>query len=451
VLVVALKPGHDGSIAVLRDRRLWLSLESEKDSFPRYAFLTPTTILDLAERLDQLPDVVALGGWHKPARLGCASIGAGYFGSRRVIERSARFFGKQVAFFTSSHERSHIMMAIGMAPKTDAALETVLVWEGATGSFFVVDEHADVVETIPVLTEPGGRFGALYALADPTFPDHNGLPRLEDSGKLMALAAFGDPADANADIRGTVDYILRLGSVHPVPKHELQYSSVYNSGVQSAPATIAVALLSRRSFDAFAQTAEQRLPRGTPLRISGGCGLNCEWNARWRRSGYFTSVFVPPCPNDAGSAIGTAIDALTAQTGDPRIKWSVYSGLEFDRDLEPDPRSWSRRTLDHRALAAGLAAGRIVAWVQGRWEIGPRALGNRSILAEPFSVGTRRRLNEIKQRESYRPIAPCCRLEEAGTLFHEGFDDPYMLYFRKVRSTALQAVTMSMGQLESRR
>jgi hydroxymethyl cephem carbamoyltransferase len=181
VLVVALKPGHDGSIAVLRDRRLWLSLESEKDSFPRHALLTPTTILDLAERLDQLPDVVALGGWHKPARLGCASIGAGYFGSRRVIERSARFFGKQVAFFTSSHERSHIMMAIGMAPKTDAALETVLVWEGATGSFFVVDEHADVVETIPVLTEPGGRFGALYALADPTFPDHNGLPRLEDS------------------------------------------------------------------------------------------------------------------------------------------------------------------------------------------------------------------------------------------------------------------------------
>jgi hydroxymethyl cephem carbamoyltransferase len=88
-----------------------------------------------------------------------------------------------------------------------------------------------------------------------------------------------------------------------------------------------------------------------------------------------------------------------------------------------------------------LAAGRIVAWVQGRWEIGPRALGNRSILAEPYTVATRHRLNGIKQRESYRPIAPCCRIEDVAAVFDEGFDDPHMLFFQKVRSKALQAVT----------
>ena len=83
----------------------------------------------------------------------------------------------------------------------------------------------------------------------------------------------------------------------------------------------------------------------------------------------------------------------------------------------------------------------MVAWVQGRWEIGPRALGNRSLLAEASNASTRDRLNDIKQREAYRPIAPCCRLEDAGVVFNEDFEDPYMLYFRTVRPGAVPAVT----------
>jgi hydroxymethyl cephem carbamoyltransferase len=83
----------------------------------------------------------------------------------------------------------------------------------------------------------------------------------------------------------------------------------------------------------------------------------------------------------------------------------------------------------------------VFAWVQGRWEIGPRALGNRSILAEPFQAATRERLNEIKRREGYRPIAPCCRVEDLELVFNEPFEDPYMLYFRTVRSDRFGAVT----------
>jgi hydroxymethyl cephem carbamoyltransferase len=161
----------------------------------------------------------------------------------------------------------------------------------------------------------------------------------------------------------------------------------------------------------------------------------------WRESGQFSSVFVPPCPNDSGSAIGTAIDALTAETGDPHIEWNVYSGLEFDWDHEPEPSSWMRRDLNLNGLVDALTAGEVVAWVQGRWEIGPRALGNRSLLAEPFNPSTRDRLNEIKQREGYRPVAPCCRLEDASKIFDSGFADPHMLYFRRVRAEGLGAIT----------
>jgi hydroxymethyl cephem carbamoyltransferase len=152
-------------------------------------------------------------------------------------------------------------------------------------------------------------------------------------------------------------------------------------------------------------------------------------------------VFVPPCPNDSGSAIGTAIDACAALTGEPYIDWSVYSGLEFDHDAQPDPARWERLALDERAVAEALEAGRVFAWVQGRWEIGPRALGNRSLLAEPFDPRMKDRLNEIKQREGYRPIAPCCRLEDVAKAFVDDFEDPYMLYFNRVRTDELGAVT----------
>jgi hydroxymethyl cephem carbamoyltransferase len=161
----------------------------------------------------------------------------------------------------------------------------------------------------------------------------------------------------------------------------------------------------------------------------------------WRRSGQFSSVFVPPCPNDSGSALGTAIDALQSMTGSPYIEWDVYSGLEFKHDTEPDPALWLRRPAEPHAVARALGNGHIIGWVQGRWEIGPRALGARSILAEPFHERTRDRLNAIKKREDYRPIAPCCQIEDAAAAFHESFADPYMLYFRTVRSSELRAVT----------
>lgn len=439
MLTIAFKPGHDGSIAVVEDNRLIMCLESEKDAFPRYTQLTPTTLLDVAERLNRIPDLVALGGWAKPRNGG--PIGAGYSGAGAVQQGRMRFFGKEVAYFSSSHERSHLMMALGMAPPGDHDLSAVLVWEGVTGSFYLVDRGWQVVRTVPVLDSPGDRYSFLFSLADPTFPDRNSSSRLDGSGKLMALAAFGAPGDADADVTAAVERLLRVPVLNPAPKADFRDTVLYNAGVESQLTKTAAALLSRRLFDRFAAVALRELPAGTPLLVSGGCGLNCDWNARWRELGHFRSVFVPPCPNDSGSAIGTAVDALAHHGHARPLEWSVYSGLEFVHDSEPDPRQWQQQQRADRAVAAVLARGEVVAWVQGRWEIGPRALGNRSLLAEPYSAATRDRLNEIKQREGYRPIAPCCREEDLAAAFVEDFTDPYMLYFRRVRSPRLGAVT----------
>jgi hydroxymethyl cephem carbamoyltransferase len=437
MLIMAMKPGHDGSVALLENNRLVLSLEAEKDSVERYSGLLPATMLAAAEHIGELPDVVALGGWYRMEW----NYGVGYHGFDAPVTRSMSYYGKQVEFFSSSHERSHIMSAIGMAPRGDHDAQIVLVWEGSSGGFHLLDSEFQAVKTVPVLRQPGARYAFLYALAEPKFPDSRGIPGPDHSGKLMALAAYGDPRDATAEIRATVDRILAERTLYPAPKGDYRDTPLYNVGVESAECKTAAALLSQRIFETFAEVAQRDLPAGLPLRISGGCGLNCDWNAAWRNLGHFSSVFVPPCANDSGSAIGTAIDALHAHTGDPHIEWSVYAGLEFEWDAKPASERWTERKVDLMKLAEVLADGEVIAWVQGRWEIGPRALGNRSLLAEPFSAATKDRLNHIKQRESYRPIAPVCRVEDLAAAFVESFEDPYMLYFRNVRNPELAAVT----------
>jgi predicted NodU family carbamoyl transferase len=193
-------------------------------------------------------------------------------------------------------------------------------------------------------------------------------------------------------------------------------------------------------FNRFFDFAVAHCKHRRPLLIAGGCGLNCEWNTRWRNSGLFTKVFVPPCPNDAGSAIGTAVDAQLMLTGNAKIRWSVYAGQHFENDVESDDQFVSQ-DIDYSLLAAGLLAGRVLAFVEGRCEIGPRALGHRSIIASPFDSELRDRLNRIKERESFRPVAPICLEEDVQTHFEWRGESPYMLYFQKVSDSKLRAIT----------
>ena len=118
---------------------------------------------------------------------------------------------------------------------------------------------------------------------------------------------------------------------------------------------------------------------------------------------------MPPVANDSGyEAIGTAIDAQFYFTGNPKIDWNVYSGLDFIVTDSFDLAPYDLYETNYEMIADILANDLIIGWVSGKYEIGPRALGNRSILAAPFQEGTRMRLNEIKQREQFRPIAPVC-------------------------------------------
>ena len=182
-----------------------------------------------------------------------------------------------------------------------------------------------------------------------------------------------------------------------------------------------------------------------PLLITGGCALNCDWNTKWRETNLFSEVFVPPVANDSGSAIGTAIDAQFYFTGNPKVDWSVYSGLEFVVNSVIDASLFDDEETNHAIVADMLANNLIIGWVNGKYEIGPRALGNRSILASPFQNSTRVRLNEIKQREQFRPIAPACLEEDAAKWFGCDHASPFMLYTQIVSTEELSAVTHVNG------
>ncbi len=159
----------------------------------------------------------------------------------------------------------------------------------------------------------------------------------------------------------------------------------------------------------------------------------------------FSDVFVPPCTNDTGSAIGTAADAQFLLTRNAKIQWNVYSGQSFFDDLKVETSSsigyFQRVSSDAQKIARLLLNGAILAWVSGNAEIGPRALGNRSLLAAPFTKKTLARLNAIKRREHYRPIAPVCLAEDASLYFDIHCPSPHMLYFCRVRTDKLKAIT----------
>ncbi len=452
MLILSFKPGHDGTIAAIEDGRLLFSFEAEKDSGHRYSPVTPELLITAAQHLDRIPDVIAMGGWFKGVHdasdasdAGLWPTAAGYFDSRdeNVVTKTGHFMGSEVKLFSSSHARSHIWSAFGMSGIPQGQPAYCLVWEGALGDFYEINAQGGVTHVGTALTYPGIRYQSVYGLADRKFsPSPNEPGRLGDAGKLMAIAAYSDRSAPTKTEQAYIDYILSdTGYWHLLDKPSLGWTGLIDVGVESLAFKQFAGKFSDALFARFLRFARERLPKRLPLLIAGGCGLNCDWNTMWEETGLFEGVFVPPCANDSGSAIGTAIDAQRHYTGRTTISWDVYAGEDFVDDVQGAPHGFTSVSLDAGRVAADLAADKVIAWACGRVEIGPRALGNRSLLAAPFSADMTVRLNQIKRREGFRPIAPICLEEEGERLFDRNSPSPYMLHFARVRSDELKAVT----------
>lgn len=436
--ILSFKPGHDGSVALVDAGELKFALEGEKDSFARHDVVSPRLLIQAAELVPEPPDVICESGWVKGFDSLEPLVGAGYYGldGPAIAEREGKWFGHPVKHFSSSHERSHLMGAFGMSPFQQGKPCYALVWEGAIGDFYLIHSDMRFEKLGRPLFEPGSKYSFLYHIADDR-PE----PLLSSDwpGKVMALAAYGSPGPCNHDEQALIDFLWTQFKWTKTWRDDFAWSPFYRIGVESQEFKDLARKVTDLLFAEFHDFATKHLRNGYPLIIGGGCGLNCEWNTLWRESGLFEDVFVPPCPNDSGSAIGTAVDAMFQLTGQAKLSWSVYAGLEFDQN--EDQPSYESRPLDFDEVADLLARGSVIAWVQGRYEIGARALANRSLLAAPFESEMRDRLNTIKGREAYRPIAPICLEEDVEKHFDWRGPSPYMLYFQKVTDPRLKAVT----------
>ena len=448
--ILSYNPGHDGAIVSLVDGHLDLSIEAEKDSNYRYSPISGSGVLDAIGRLDEIPDAICRGGWwprdhHEFLHGSSENVGYRGVAEEGIVIGERRFLQQSVRYFSSSHERSHILCAFGMSPFPKGTQCYALVWEGAIGAFYEIDANLNITLIADVVNQIGNRYAQLYDLADPSFPKDGRLPRFSDAGKLMALASFSTRGTPTADEQKLLAYLLE-GSLKGLDVQDgIANMPHYDAGLDDPEFRNFAGIYSDAIFDIFYRFAKENLEPNRPLVISGGCGLNCDWNTKWKETGFFSDIFVPPVANDSGSAIGTAIDAQFRFTGNPKIDWDVYSGLSFQSDNAFNSELYDIRNVDYNDVAELLVNDLVLAWVNGRYEIGPRALGNRSILAAPFRDATRERLNVIKQREQFRPIAPVCLRDDAAQWFGCHVDSPYMLYTYKATTDALAAVTHVNG------
>jgi carbamoyltransferase len=173
--------------------------------------------------------------------------------------------------------------------------------------------------------------------------------------------------------------------------------------------------------------------------MAGGVALNCVANSRIWREGPFERVWVQPAAGDSGTALGAALQVAHELCDTPAPMATAALGRGWDDDalaarLETAGIAFERPDDIADVVAEALADNQVVAWFQGRSEFGPRALGHRSLLADPREHANLEKLNDIKGREQFRPVAPMVLAERAAEIFDGGpIPSPYMLFTHRVR------------------
>jgi carbamoyltransferase len=296
--------------------------------------------------------------------------------------------------------------------------------------------------------------------------EHLGWRRGDEEGTVMALAATGDPNRFRHVFTDTIrltDHGFRLD---PSVFHVRVLSSRYprlgprlasltcaprtnTQPVEQVHADLAAALQERTELVMLHLARKARdLTGARRLCVGGGVATNCVAVGKLIDSGLFGEVFVPPAPGDAGTAIGVAAATHLAVSSTPLrgIAGVCYLGPSYP-DSALALRNWPQlhaRPVDDNdvaQLASALASGRIVGLFRGRVEAGPRALGNRSILASPLEPGVVDRLNNtVKFREPFRPFAPMVPAEKAAQYFTLGQSAPFMSMASGVTDLALKQV-----------
>ncbi|MFV2179840.1 carbamoyltransferase [Actinomadura sp. LOL_016] len=269
--------------------------------------------------------------------------------------------------------------------------------------------------------------------------EHLGFLRSSDEYKVMALASYGEPRFLNElreHVGATGDGGFRVapldwGALAKARAPDAEWTRDHADLSASVQARLEEVLLDLAGW-LHGRTGSGR------LMLAGGVALNCVANSRLAEAGPYDEIWVQPAAGDAGTALGAALH-LARSSGD---EIEAMPGADLGRGWDDDEiaarldvaRVPYERPADLAAtVAEALAQDQVVAWFQGRSEFGPRALGHRSLLAHPGRAANVERLNDVKGREQFRPIAPMVSLDRASEIFEGPIPSPYMLFVHRVR------------------
>lgn len=358
---------------------------------------------------------------------------------------------QQAAVLVADHHGSPLSL-IGPSPiveerSNDSRVEVISTYSFADGILTPLSKQTWDMKRNPICG-----LGAFYSFATKTL-----FGQAFREGVLTGLAAYGDPSCLKMS-----PLIVRDLEVHiPEDWMNLLYDSnmhrrfFYNSGNFVNAANFAASV--QLAFEEALLTISHNLRKCIDVNFLvyvGGCAMNCSANARLEKEGGFSSIFIPPACDDGGSAIGCAI------FGNQAINKS-FSNIPWEIDYLGPPCDYNVSVMSSKAVVAGhtvveldliedrvanyLATGQVIALWQGRSEIGARALGNRSIIADPRFDVMRWYINsQVKGREWFRPLAPAVIESAASKYFIDAENSPFMLKRKRVRPEfwgALQAVT----------
>ena len=336
------------------------------------------------------------------------------------------------------HHVAHAASAALAAPIDGHASTSVLVLDGrgeSTSHLSGRYTHGRL-ETLAAQSLPHS-LGLLYE----ELTEHLGFLRSSDEYKVMALASYGRPAHLE-ELRETIRATDDGGFEAPIPDWS-RFAPRRTGGEDDWPPEYAdlACSVQARLEEVLVDLATwlHRRTGDDVLTLAGGTALNCVANSRLWRETPFRHVWVQPAAGDAGTAVGAALQVHADDETPPEPMSSAALGRGWSDD---ELAAWLRRaavpftTPDDLpgAVADVIAANGVIAWFDGRAEFGPRALGHRSLLAHPGHASNLERLNDVKGREQFRPVAPMVLADRAADLFADGpLPSPYMLFVHRVR------------------
>jgi carbamoyltransferase len=274
-----------------------------------------------------------------------------------------------------------------------------------------------------------------------------GFMHSSDEYKVMALASYGQPRyldDFNEIVNlgengnYVINYPLKLEERfgparmkgEPLEQRHFDIASSLQIALENTVITLAEWLYS--------------VTKSENLCIAGGVALNCVMNSRLRDRGPFKNIWVQPAAGDSGTSLGAAlwVDLVERDYVGEKLKREYqmdhvflgpeYNEAELEKFLKEAKLTYKRLDNPAEDIAEMLEQGKVIAWFQSRMEFGPRALGSRSLLASPIPANMKERLNFIKSREDFRPVAPVVLEEEAPQWFKNAKVSPYMLFIYDV-------------------